>query len=122
MSKNPFDLILKKTSLFVTILNQCTERAAAIPFAQRTAEEVFAFVLAAVAMLETQIGYTLTLLRRHDGKEYDNALFSTWLSDMGATWEPAKFFWPKYRLGHPEKHLFLLSKNIFTGSKYPKIK
>ena len=30
-------------------------------------------------------------------------------------------FWPKSRIGHPEKFLFiLLSKNIFTGSKYPK--
>ena len=29
-------------------------------------------------------------------------------------------FKPEYRLGHPENYLFLLSKNIFTGSKYPK--
>ena len=28
-------------------------------------------------------------------------------------------FQPKYRLGHPENYLFLLSINIFTGSKYP---
>ena len=27
-----------------------------------------------------------------------------------------------YRLGHPENYLFLLSKNLFTGSKYPKNK
>ena len=27
---------------------------------------------------------------------------------------------PKYRLGHPENQLFLLSKKIFSGSKYPK--
>ena len=31
-------------------------------------------------------------------------------------------FQPKYRLGHPENYLFLLSKNIFTGSKYQKKK
>ena len=31
-------------------------------------------------------------------------------------------FKPKYRLGHPENYLLLLSKNIFTGSKYPKNK
>ena len=30
-------------------------------------------------------------------------------------------FWPKYRLGHPENYLFLLSKKSFIGSKYPKI-
>ena len=30
-------------------------------------------------------------------------------------------FWPKYRLGQPEKQLFVLAKNIFIGSKYPKI-
>ena len=29
-------------------------------------------------------------------------------------------FWPKYRLAHPENYLFSLSKNIFSGSKYPK--
>ena len=34
---------------------------------------------------------------------------------------PVLPFKPKYRLGHPENYLFLLSKNIFTGSKYPKI-
>ena len=28
---------------------------------------------------------------------------------------------PKYRLGHPENYLFLLSKNILVGLKYPKI-
>ena len=28
-------------------------------------------------------------------------------------------FQPKYRLGHPGKYVFLLSKNIFTASKYP---
>ena len=88
MSKNPFDLILKKTSLFVTILDQCTKWAAAISVVHRTAEEVFAFVLATVAMLETQTSYTLKLLRSDDGKEYANALFSTWLFDMGATREP----------------------------------
>ena len=31
-------------------------------------------------------------------------------------------FKPKYRLGPSENYLFLLSKNIFSGSKYPKIK
>ena len=30
-------------------------------------------------------------------------------------------FQPKYRLGHPENYLFLLSKKLFIGSKYPKI-
>ena len=29
---------------------------------------------------------------------------------------------PKHRLGHPENHLFLLSKKLFIGSKYPKNK
>ena len=29
-------------------------------------------------------------------------------------------FQPKFCLGHPENYLFLLSKNLFTGSKYPK--
>ena len=29
---------------------------------------------------------------------------------------------PKYCLGHPENYLFLLSKNVFIGSKYPKNK
>ena len=28
-------------------------------------------------------------------------------------------FQPKYRIGHPENYLFLLSKKIFFGSKYP---
>ena len=32
-----------------------------------------------------------------------------------------KVFQPKYRLGHPENYLFLLSGKIFLGSKYPKI-
>ena len=27
---------------------------------------------------------------------------------------------PKHRLGHPEKYIFVLSNNIFSGSKYPK--
>ena len=31
-------------------------------------------------------------------------------------------FQPKHRLGHPENYLFLLSKNTFIGSKYPKMK
>ena len=31
-------------------------------------------------------------------------------------------FQPKYCLRHPENYLFLLSKNIFTGSKYSKNK
>ena len=31
-------------------------------------------------------------------------------------------FKPKYRLGHPENYLFLLSKKIFSGSKHPKNK
>ena len=31
-------------------------------------------------------------------------------------------FCPKYRLGHPEKYLFLLSEYTFTGSKYPEKK
>ena len=30
------------------------------------------------------------------------------------------FFQPKYRLGHPENYLFLLSKRVLLGSKYPK--
>ena len=30
------------------------------------------------------------------------------------------FFLPKHRLGHPENYLFSLSKQIFSGSKYPK--
>ena len=30
-------------------------------------------------------------------------------------------FLPNYRLAHPENYLFLLSKKIFSGSKYPKI-
>ena len=34
--------------------------------------------------------------------------------------DPVKFFQPKYRLGHPENYLFLLSKNIFLGWKYPR--
>ena len=29
-------------------------------------------------------------------------------------------FHPNYRLAHPENYLFLLSKKIFSGSKYPK--
>ena len=29
-------------------------------------------------------------------------------------------FQPKYRLGHPENYLFLLSKSKFAGSKNPK--
>ena len=35
---------------------------------------------------------------------------------------PVLPFWPNYRLGHPENYLFSLSKKIFSGSKYPKIK
>ena len=34
---------------------------------------------------------------------------------------PVKFFSPKYLLGHPEHYSFLLSKKMFSGSKYPKI-
>ena len=30
------------------------------------------------------------------------------------------FFWPKYRLAHPENYLFLLSIKQNSGSKYPK--
>ena len=30
-------------------------------------------------------------------------------------------FKPKYCIGHPERYLFLLSINIFSRSKYPKI-
>ena len=30
------------------------------------------------------------------------------------------FFKPEYCCGHPKKYLFLLSKNIYFGSKYPK--
>ena len=33
---------------------------------------------------------------------------------------PVLLFQPKYRLAHPENQLFLLSKKIFCGSKYPK--
>ena len=33
---------------------------------------------------------------------------------------PVLPFQPKYRLGHPEIFLFLLSKKVLTGSKYPK--
>ena len=29
---------------------------------------------------------------------------------------------PKHRLGHPENYYFLLSKELFIGSKYPKNK
>ena len=29
------------------------------------------------------------------------------------------FYEPKYGLGHPENHLFLFSKKLFSGSKYP---
>ena len=29
-------------------------------------------------------------------------------------------FLPNYRLAHPDNYLFLLSKKIFSGSKYPK--
>ena len=34
---------------------------------------------------------------------------------------PVLPFQPKYRLGHPENYLFLLSENIFIGSEHPKI-
>ena len=33
---------------------------------------------------------------------------------------PVLPFWPNYRLAHPENCLFLLSNEIFSGSKYPK--
>ena len=33
---------------------------------------------------------------------------------------PVMFFKPKYCLGHPENYVFLLGKNIFLASKYPK--
>ena len=29
------------------------------------------------------------------------------------SWPSVLLFWPKYRLGHPEKYFFGLSKNIF---------
>ena len=54
------------------------------------------------------------------------------LRDVSARWhrqiagrldesEAVLRFEPKHRLGHPNKYLFLLSKNLFTGSKYPRI-
>ena len=33
---------------------------------------------------------------------------------------PVLPFQPKYRSGHPENYLFLLSRNLFSRSKYPK--
>ena len=33
----------------------------------------------------------------------------------------AALFQSNHRLGHPDNSLFLISKNIFTGSKHPKI-
>ena len=38
------------------------------------------------------------------------------------TSQPVLPFQPKYSLGHPEKYLFLLSTNVFSGPKYPKNK
>ena len=35
-------------------------------------------------------------------------------------WAPVLLFQPKDRWDIPENYLFLLSKNVFTGSKYPK--
>ena len=35
---------------------------------------------------------------------------------------PVQIFKPKYRLGHPEDHLLLLSEITFFGSKYPRKK
>ena len=34
--------------------------------------------------------------------------------------ESVKFFKPKYSLCHPKNYLFILSKKVFLGSKYPK--
>ena len=34
--------------------------------------------------------------------------------------EPVLPFQPNYRLAHPKNYLFILSKKIFSGSKYPK--
>ena len=38
--------------------------------------------------------------------------------DVGT--EPVLLFKPKYQLGHPENYLFSLSKDIFSGSEYPR--
>ena len=45
-------------------------------------------------------------------------LFHSPLHGFFCSWAVV-IFWPKYRLAHPENCLFSLSKNIFSGSKYP---
>ena len=40
--------------------------------------------------------------------------------DVPSRCAPVLLFQPEHRSGHPENYLFLSSKNIFSGSKYPK--
>ena len=39
---------------------------------------------------------------------------------MHQAWHSVKSFYPNYCVGHPEIYLFLLSKKMILGSKYPK--
>ena len=55
-----------------------------------------------------------------------NPVLTCRMSELEQSWvtsskyPPVMCFKPKYRLGHPENYLFLLSQRILLGSKYPK--
>ena len=60
-----------------------------------------------------RVGHTIS-----DAGSETSVAISLLLSTTG----PVLPFQPNYRSGHPENYLFSLSKKIFSGSKYPKIK
>ena len=59
-------------------------------------------------------------------------IFTSWMKDLGYESSDTSTvkrmymlqsvlpFWPNYRLAHPKNYLFLLSRKMFSGSKYPK--
>ena len=48
------------------------------------------------------------------------SMCTTHIRGMQGSPSSVLLFQPKYRLGYPENYLFVLAKNIFSGSKYPK--
>ena len=55
-------------------------------------------------------------------KNHTRTIFISMTSEMQRNnkWGSLLLFKPKYRSGHTENYLFSLSKNIFSGWKYPK--
>ena len=56
---------------------------------------------------------------RGDGPASSNQQSSERVLSSSDRYAPAIFYYPKYRIGHPENYLFSLSKKIFSGPKYP---